>query len=100
MGNALTIFFAGFALTMHILPKISFLPALVAGFVRVLMRQRPGMVKMPVFFTSLVPMATKLLITAEHCFCFKSCSVAMAFVTAPFDMAFLPVFMAFDFMGG
>ena len=42
-GNALTIFFAGLALTMHILPKISSLPALVAGFARILRRQRLGM---------------------------------------------------------
>merc|ERR1719198_1789558 len=46
-------------------------------------------------------MATKLLITAAHCFCFSSLSVAMAFVTAPFDIAFLaPAFIAFDFIGG
>merc|ERR1719440_720227 len=45
-------------------------------------------------------MATKLLMMAEHCFCFNSRSVAIAFVTAPFDMALAPVFMALDFMGG
>merc|ERR1719436_1361944 len=37
---------------MHILPKISFLPALVAGFFLVLILQRPGRVKTPDFFTS------------------------------------------------
>merc|ERR1719238_1514572 len=45
-------------------------------------------------------MATKLLITAEHCFCFKSRSEAIAFVTAPFDMALAPAFIDFDFIGG
>merc|ERR1719482_744767 len=45
-------------------------------------------------------MATKLLITAEHCFCFKSRSVAIALVTAPFDIALAPAFIDFDFMGG
>merc|ERR1719238_2664765 len=45
-------------------------------------------------------MATKLLITAAHCFCFKSRSEAIAFVTAPFDMALAPAFIDFDFMGG
>merc|ERR1719198_1395510 len=45
-------------------------------------------------------MATKLSMTSEICFCFNSCSVAMAFVTAPFDIALIPAFMAFDFMGG
>merc|ERR1719408_477785 len=45
-------------------------------------------------------MATKLLITAEHSFCFSSLSVAMAFVTAPLDIALTPTFMDFDFIGG
>merc|ERR1719359_2044687 len=45
-------------------------------------------------------MATKLLITAEHCFCFKSRSVAIALATAPFDIALAPAFIDFDFMGG
>merc|ERR1719158_2465798 len=43
-------------------------------------------------------MATRLLITSEQDFCFKLCSVASAFVKAPFDIAFAPAFM--DFMGG
>merc|ERR1719450_1101984 len=51
-GNAFTTFFAGLALTITVLPNISFLPALVAGLVRILRRQRPGTVKTPVFFTS------------------------------------------------
>merc|ERR1719201_3328642 len=38
-------------------------------------------------------MATKLLITSVQAFCFKPCSVAMAFV-----IAFLFAFI--DFMGG
>merc|ERR1719408_304743 len=45
-------------------------------------------------------MATKLLRTAEHCFCFNSRSTAIAFVTAPLDMALAPAFIAFDFIGG
>merc|ERR1719453_2342587 len=45
-------------------------------------------------------MATKLLITAEQSFCFSSLSVAIAFVTAPFDIALTPAFIDFDFMGG
>merc|ERR1719359_509290 len=43
-------------------------------------------------------MATKLLITSEQAFCFKPCSVAIAFIMAPFVIAFLLVFI--DFMGG
>merc|ERR1712226_848067 len=57
-AKAFTTVFAGFALTITVLPKISFLPALVAGFTRVLIRQSPGRVKMPFFFTSAVAMAT------------------------------------------
>merc|ERR1719161_104517 len=43
-------------------------------------------------------MATMLLMTSEQAFCFSPCSVASAFVMAPFVMAFPPAFM--DFMGG
>merc|ERR1719316_1708881 len=43
-------------------------------------------------------MATMLLITSEHAFCFKPCSVASAFVMAPLVIALPPAFM--DFMGG
>merc|ERR1712059_73226 len=43
-------------------------------------------------------MATMLLITSEQAFCFRLCSVASAFVMAPFDIAFPPAFI--DFMGG
>merc|ERR1719420_2311539 len=43
-------------------------------------------------------MATRLLITSEQAFCFKLCSVASAFVKAPFVIAFAPAFM--DFIGG
>merc|ERR1719399_1407565 len=43
-------------------------------------------------------MATMLLMTSEQAFCFKPCSVASAFVMAPFVIAYPPAFM--DFMGG
>merc|ERR1712207_10993 len=52
-GNAFTTSRAGLAFTTQILPKISFLPALVAGFVLVLSLQRPGKLKTPVLVTSL-----------------------------------------------
>merc|ERR1719265_2656483 len=45
-------------------------------------------------------MATMLLITSEQAFCLRLCSVARAFVMAPFDIAFPPAFIDFDFMGG
>merc|ERR550537_1913445 len=43
-------------------------------------------------------MATMLLITSEHAFCLRPCSVASAFVMAPLVMALPPAFI--DFMGG
>merc|ERR1711988_70239 len=43
-------------------------------------------------------MATMLLMTSEHAFCFKPCSVASAFVIAPFVIALPPAFI--DFIGG
>merc|ERR1719346_268543 len=51
-GNALTTVLAGFAFTTVSLPNIILLVALVAGFLRVLILARPGMVKTPDFFTS------------------------------------------------
>merc|ERR1719421_2154816 len=93
-GKAFTTVFAGFALTLVSLPNITFTHA----FVAVLMRQIPGSVKMPVFFTSFVARAARLVITPEQAFCFKPCSVAMAFVNAPFVIAFALAFM--DFIGG
>merc|ERR1719247_3460133 len=45
-------------------------------------------------------MATTLLITSEQAFCFKPCSVAIAFVKAPFVIALAPAFIDFDFIGG
>merc|ERR1711953_1315333 len=97
-GNAFTTVFAGFAFTLVSLPKIILTPAFVAGFMRVLMRQTPGMVNTPVFFTSLVASATRLSITWEHSFCFMPCSFAIAFVRAPFVIAFAAAFI--DFIAG
>merc|ERR1719408_889317 len=62
------------------------------------MRQSPGIVKIPFFFTSVVAMATKLSMISEHCFCFSSNSSARAFVMAPLVMAFELVFMLAAFM--
>merc|ERR550537_1205658 len=98
-GFAFTMVFAGFAFTLVSLPNMILTPAFVAGFVLVFRRQSPGIVKTPFFFTSAVAIATRLLMTSEHAFCFNSCSVASAFVMAPLLMAFLlPDFI--DFMGG
>merc|ERR1719163_1248504 len=99
-GYAFTTVFAGLALTLTSLPKMFLTPAFVAGFVRVLSRQRPGIVKTPFFFTSVVAMVTRLLIILAHAPCFNSCFVASIFETAPLLMALAPVFMDLDFMGG
>merc|ERR1712146_71968 len=59
-GNALTTVLAGFALTSTSLPNISFLPAFVAGFLRVLIITRPGTTNLPFFLVSSVPMLAKV----------------------------------------
>merc|ERR1719488_323808 len=64
-GNAFTILRAGFALTTTTLPKTSLFPALVAGFMRVLILQRPGNVKIPLLFTCFVPMSASAFNTAD-----------------------------------
>ena len=48
------------SLTMHIVSKVSFLPALVAGFLRVPMWHEPGMVKMSVIFSLAVRTSARL----------------------------------------
>merc|ERR1719194_157701 len=96
---AFTMVRAGLAFTSCILPKISFLQALVAGFERVLIRQRPGKVKMPFFWTSLVAMAARLAIILPATVALSSHSSAICFAIAPFVRG-LPVvlFMAAAFI--
>merc|ERR1719321_1268231 len=89
---------AAFAFTFTSLPKTLRMPAFVAGFTRVLMRQRPGTVKMPFFFTSVAAMATKLSSTSRQTFCLSSCSAARAAVKAPFVITLL-LFLAFIAFG-
>merc|ERR1712151_547024 len=83
-GKALTIVLAGLALTSHILPKISFLQAFVAGLTRVLTMTRPGKVNLPVVVTSLVPISARLLMILAATPCLISCSSAIAFAIALF----------------
>merc|ERR1712187_33218 len=55
------LFFGGFAFTTIILPKISLLPAFVAGFIRVFSLNKPGIEKVPVLpVTSLVAIVVRL----------------------------------------
>merc|ERR1719499_2598929 len=78
---------AGFAFTTTTLPNISRLPALVAGFTRVLTMHRPGTVNLPTFFTWPVATPAKLSKTLETAVFFISHSSAMACAIAPLDMA-------------
>merc|ERR1719510_965209 len=92
-GKAFTMVLAGFAFTICILPKISRFPALVAGFPRVLILQRPGMVKRPDFFTSAVATCARVLRTFAHCDFFISAPVANASASAPLVMGLVVAFM-------
>merc|ERR1712141_587218 len=83
-GKAFTIVLAGFAFTICILPKISCLPALVAGLTRVLILHRPGRVKTPAFFTSAVATVARVPRSLAHCDFFTSVAVANASASAPF----------------
>merc|ERR1740138_573994 len=96
-GKAFTMVRAGLAFTVHIFPKISFLQALVAGFARVLIRQRPGKVKMPFFWTSLAAMAAMLPIILPAMLALSSHSSAMA-AAMPLLVRGLPATRA-PFMG-
>merc|ERR1740127_358072 len=93
-GNALTILRAGLALTMTVLPKISRLPALVAGLVRVLIFRRPGSMKTPVLVTSFVAISVRLLMAFMTTVFFSSCSAASASAMEPLVMAFAGIFAA------
>merc|ERR1719183_2041120 len=94
-GNAFTTVLAGLAFTFISLPNAILTPALVAGLTRVLILQSPGIVKMPVFFTSVVASVAKLSRSPEQTFVFISCCSASVLMRAPFGMTLLPDFMAF-----
>merc|ERR1719336_3397338 len=110
--KALTIFVAGLAFTMTTLPKTSLLPAFVAGFMRVLIMAKPGMVNLPEFFTSLVATSAKpsstfftsLVATSAKpsstfftCDPFNSLAAASSATIADFDIATAP-FIAVAFI--
>merc|ERR1711977_214213 len=98
-GNAFTTVLAGLAFTIITCPKHSLLPALVAGFTRVLMRHKPGMVNNPALFTCSAPMPARLLTIFMHSDFLISVSVASASARPPLVMGFFPpafiAFMAF-----
>merc|ERR1719191_2363317 len=100
-GKAFTTVLAGFAFTFISWPKAILTPALVAGLTRVLILQSPGMVKIPVFLTSVVARVAKLSRRPEHTFVFISCCSASVLTRAPLVMtADFMAFIAFMlFMG-
>merc|ERR1719384_1020950 len=93
--NAFTTVFAGFAFTTTVFPNISLLPALVAGFRRVLIMQSPGIVNLPALFTSLVATLARVSKTFATSDFFMSCWVAMASARPVLVMTGLLDFMAF-----
>merc|ERR1719210_621896 len=95
--KALTIFVAGLAFTMTTLPKTSLFPAFVAGFMRVLIMAKPGMVNLPEFFTSLVATSAKPSSTFFTCDPFNSLAAASSATIADFDIATAP-FIAVAFI--
>merc|ERR1719220_1850622 len=97
-GKAFTTVLAGFAFTICILPKISRVPAFVAGLTRVLILQRPGTMKTPAAFTCAVATVARVSRSFVHCDFFTSVAVASASASAPFVMAF--AFIAGAFIAG
>merc|ERR1719436_1404676 len=98
VGYAFTIFLAGFALTITTFPKISFLPATVAGFVRVFKRQRPGIAKTPVLLTSFEATSASVFKRVEQTFCFSSNWPAIVFAMRLFGIA-RTAFLVVAFIG-
>merc|ERR1719465_400715 len=83
--KAFTIFLAGAAFTLIVLPKASLVPAFLAGFVLVLIMHRPGMVNLPDFLTSAVARLAKLSRICEHCDFLRPLVVAKASAMPPLD---------------
>merc|ERR1719436_2212466 len=98
-GKAFTIVRAGFAFTVRISPKISFVHALVAGLWRVLILHRPGKVKMPFFWTSLVAIAARLEMIFPAVLDLSSHSSAIARERPPLLRGFPATLMALAFIG-
>merc|ERR1719396_89203 len=100
-GKALTTVLAGLAFSKTVLPNISLLPALVAGFLRVLIMTRPGITNFPFFFVSSVPMLASVEMTCAATPFLSSHPSAMAAASAPFVMtlAFIGAISAMRYCG-
>merc|ERR1719463_278228 len=98
-ANALTMVRAGFALTTTSLPNAILLPAFCAGLCRVFTMHTPGIVNLPVDFTSLptnVARASSTLLASDF---FISQEVPKASAMAPFDKALAPFIAFIAFIG-
>merc|ERR1719174_2456834 len=94
-GRAFTIVLAFIAFTITVFPNISFLPAAVAGFRRVLMKHTPGTVNLPFFFTSDAPTSARVVRILEHSFFFRPVFADNASAIQPLLNAELLAFIAF-----
>merc|ERR1719420_670844 len=94
-GKAFTVL-AGFAATVTSLPNISLLPALVAGFLRVLIMTSPGSTNLPALLTCAPPISARASMIFEHSDFFISHAVARASAMPPFPRAF-PVALGLAF---
>merc|ERR1719265_1222940 len=98
-ANALTMVRAGFAFTTTSFPKAILLPAFCAGLWRVFTMHTPGIVNLPVDFTSLltkVARASSTLLASDF---FISQEVPRASAMAPFDKALAPFIAFIAFIG-
>merc|ERR1719235_1731555 len=100
-ANAFTTVLAGLALTFTSLPKAIRLPAFVAGLCLVLIMQMPGMVNLPVLFTSFAANSAKASrafdisdLFASHASPKASAIPLLGMDLTPF-IAFIPFFIAF-----
>merc|ERR1719476_188528 len=94
-GKAFTTVLAGLALTMTTLPKISFFPAFVAGFKRVLIMHMPGITNLPALFNCCVAICANRSVALEQSAFFISVPSDNACKRAPLLMGFAPAFIAF-----
>merc|ERR1719345_540967 len=94
-AKAFTTVLAGFALTFISWPNIKRLPAFVAALCFVLIMQTPGIVNLPVPFTSLPASVAKASKTFAISDFLCSHAVANASAMAPFAMDLTPAFIAF-----
>merc|ERR1719282_1651383 len=98
-GKTFTTVLAGFALTRTTLPNISLLPAFVAGFMRVLIVTRSGILNFPFFFVSATAMLANVLSALLATARFTSQLSAIAAKRAPLVITVLFIIGAISVTG-